>query len=154
MISSTASPVVTGPPPVDTARVQRRTLRLLAGTQVIGGIGITIGIAVGGLLAARLGGVTVSGLAQSAAVVGGALLAVPVVGIMNRYGRRPGLALAYLVGAAGGVLVVVAAGRRPGRGGVRRTAGAAWRVLRPADPAQTGGRAGTRRQRGRRAHRR
>lgn len=109
MISSTASPVVTGQLPVDTARVQRRTLRLLAGTQVIGGIGITIGIAVGGLLAARLGGVTVSGLAQSAAVVGGALLAVPVVGIMNRYGRRPGLALAYLVGAAGGVLVVVAA---------------------------------------------
>ncbi|WJK39877.1 MFS transporter [Solwaraspora sp. WMMA2056] len=109
MISSTASPMVTGPPPVDTARVQRRTLRLLAGTQVIGGIGITIGIAVGGLLAARLGGVTVSGLAQSAAVVGGALLAVPVVGIMNRYGRRPGLALAYLVGAVGGVVVVVAA---------------------------------------------
>ncbi|MFY1633173.1 MFS transporter [Solwaraspora sp. WMMB335] len=94
---------------VDTARIQRRTLRLLATTQVIGGIGVTIGISVGGLLAARLGGVTISGLAQSASVVGGALLAVPVVRIMNEYGRRPGLVLAYLVGATGSVVVVVAA---------------------------------------------
>jgi len=94
---------------VDVAAAQRRTLWLLSATQVIGGIGVTIGIAVGGLLAARLGGTTISGLAQSAAVVGGALFAVPVVRIMNAYGRRPGLVVAYLTGAAGGVVVVSAA---------------------------------------------
>lgn len=108
MTAVTSAAGTSTPPPDATARIQRRTLRLLAGTQIIGGVGITIGISVGGLLAAELGGVTVSGLAQSAAVVGGALLAVPVVRIMNQYGRRPGLVLAYLVGALGGVLVVAA----------------------------------------------
>ncbi|MGN9776701.1 MFS transporter [Micromonospora sp. H33] len=92
----------------DVAPIQRRTLRLLFGTQIIGGIGVTIGIAVGALLAARVAGTAVAGLAQSAAVVGGALLAVPVTRIMNGHGRRPGLAVAYLVGAVGAVLVVVA----------------------------------------------
>ncbi|MGW0433214.1 MFS transporter [Micromonospora sp. NPDC003197] len=91
------------------ARVQRRTLRLLFGTQIIGGIGTTIGVSVGALLAARLVGTAVSGLAQSAAVVGGALLAIPVTRIMSAAGRRPGLVAAYLTGALGGVLVVLAA---------------------------------------------
>ncbi|KXK60987.1 MFS transporter [Micromonospora rosaria] len=93
----------------DVAVVQRRTVRLLAGTQVLGGTGVTIGVAVGALLAADLAGTAVAGLAQSAAVVGAALLAVPVTRLMTGYGRRPGLALAYLVGAAGGVLTVLAA---------------------------------------------
>src|SRR5690606_7138424 len=44
-----------------------------------------------------------------AAVVGGALLAVPATRVMQVGGRRAGIALAYLVGAVGGVLVVVAA---------------------------------------------
>ncbi|NJP31685.1 MFS transporter [Micromonospora thermarum] len=101
---------LTAPAPArpDVAPIQRRTLRLLFGTQVIGGIGVTIGIAVGALLAARVAGTAVAGLAQSAAVVGGALLAVPVTRIMNGHGRRPGLVVAYLVGAVGAVLVVVA----------------------------------------------
>ncbi|MEE6263030.1 MFS transporter [Plantactinospora sonchi] len=91
------------------ARIQRRTLLLLCVTQVIGGVGMTMGMSVGVLLAARLGGTAISGLVQSAAVVGGALLAVPVTRIMRGGGRRPGLVAAYLVGAVGGVLIVVAA---------------------------------------------
>lgn len=94
---------------LDVAPIQRRTLRLLFITQIIGGIGLTIGVTVGALLATRIAGTAVSGLASSAAVVGGALLAVPVTRIMAGHGRRPGLVLAYLVGALGGVLVVVAA---------------------------------------------
>ncbi|SDY50386.1 Predicted arabinose efflux permease, MFS family [Micromonospora pattaloongensis] len=90
------------------ARVQRRTLPLLFGTQIVGGIGTTIAVSVGALLTSRLVGTGLSGLAQSAAVVGAALLAVPVTAVMNRRGRRPGLALAYLVGAAGAALVVAA----------------------------------------------
>ncbi|MEV4655680.1 MFS transporter [Micromonospora sp. NPDC049301] len=96
----------------DVAPIQRRTLRLLFTTQIVGGIGVTIGIAVGALLAARIAGTAVAGLAQSAGVVGAALLAVPVTRIMTRHGRRPGLVVAYAVGAVGGVLVVVAAATR------------------------------------------
>ncbi|MEV0729095.1 MFS transporter [Polymorphospora sp. NPDC050346] len=97
------------PVAVDVPRVQRRTLRLLFGTQIVGGIGTTIGISVGALLAARLVGTSLSGLAASASVVGGALLAVPVTRIMTGHGRRPGLVTAYAAGAAGALLVVAAA---------------------------------------------
>jgi MFS family permease len=100
------------PPRSDVAAIQRRTVRLLFVTQIIGGIGVTIGISVGALLAARIAGTAVAGLAQSAGVVGGALLAVPVTRIMAGHGRRPGLVVAYLVGAVGGVLVVLAAALR------------------------------------------
>ncbi|MGW5670365.1 MFS transporter, partial [Micromonospora sp. NPDC003776] len=106
MATDLTAPPLTRP---DVAPIQRRTLRLLFVTQIIGGIGVTIGIAVGALLAARIAGTAVAGLAQSAAVVGAALLAVPVTRIMTGHGRRPGLAVAYLTGAAGGVLVVLAA---------------------------------------------
>ncbi|MEV1286990.1 MFS transporter [Micromonospora sp. NPDC049679] len=111
MIPSTAAPT-RDPVGADghvAAVVQRRTLRLLVATQIIGGIGITTGLSVGALLAARLAGTGISGLAQSAGVVGAALLAVPVTRLMNVRGRRPGLALAYAVGAAGAALVVAAA---------------------------------------------
>lgn len=89
--------------------VQRRTLALLVTTQIIGGIGVAIGITVGALLSARMAGVGLSGLPGSGAVIGGALLAVPVTRLVQARGRRPGMALAYLVGALGAVLVVLAA---------------------------------------------
>jgi MFS family permease len=93
----------------DVPAVQRRTLRLLFSTQVIGGVGVAVGLSVGALLAAEMAGVGASGLAQSAAVVGAALLAVPAVRIMRQYGRGPGLVAAYLAAALGGVGVVAAA---------------------------------------------
>jgi len=103
-----SAPVITAEI-VDVAAIQRRTLRLLFTTQIIGGIGTTIGITVGALLAARLAGVALSGVAQSSAVVGGALLAIPATRMMRLHGRRPGLVLAYACGAVGAVLVIVAA---------------------------------------------
>jgi MFS family permease len=93
----------------ETAAIQRHTLRLLFSTQIIGGVGVAIGLSVGALLAADMAGVGISGLAQSAAVVGAALFAVPVTRIMRQYGRRPGLAAAYLTAALGGTTVVAAA---------------------------------------------
>ncbi|GAA2513478.1 MFS transporter [Pilimelia columellifera] len=89
--------------------VQRRTLLLLFATQIIGGTGVAIGISVGALLTARIVGTGLSGLAQSAAVVGGALLAIPATRIIQARGRRPGLVLVYTLGASGSVLVVIAA---------------------------------------------
>ena len=89
--------------------VQRRTLQVLFATQVAGGVGMTVGMSVGALLAADMVSVGVSGLAQSAAVMGAALLAIPATRIVRRYGRRPSLATAYGVAAIGGVLTVTAA---------------------------------------------
>jgi MFS family permease len=94
---------------VDVAAVQRRTLRLLFLSQILGGVGVAIGLSVGALLAADMAGVGLSGLAQSAAVVGAALLAVPVTRIMRQFGRRTGLATSYLTAATGGAGVVTAA---------------------------------------------
>lgn len=93
------------------AAVQRRTLRLLFVTQIVSGIGVAIGASVGALLAADLAGIGVSGLAQSAVVVGAALFAVPATAIVRRHGRRPSLAAGYCVAAAGAMLVVTAAVR-------------------------------------------
>ena len=94
---------------MDLASVQRRTLRLLFATQIISGVGIAIGSSVGALLAADLAGIGLSGLAQSAAVIGGALFAVPATAIVNKRGRRPSLAAGYLVAALGSLIVVMAA---------------------------------------------
>jgi MFS family permease len=96
---------------MEVAAVQRRTLRLLFVTQIISGIGVAIGASVGALLAADLAGIGVSGLAQSAVVIGAALLALPATAIVNRHGRRPSLAAAYFVAAVGAILVVTAAMR-------------------------------------------
>ncbi|MGH7508992.1 MAG: MFS transporter [Gemmatimonadales bacterium] len=93
------------------AAVQRRTLRLLFVTQIISGIGIAIGASVGALLAADIAGVGVSGVAQSAIVVGAALFALPAAAIVYRHGRRPSLAAGYFVAAVGSIIVVAAAAR-------------------------------------------
>jgi MFS family permease len=94
---------------VDVAAAQRRTMRLLFATQVIGGVGVTVGSSVGALLAADIAGTSASGLAQSAAVVGAALLAVPATAIVQRRGRRPSLAASYGVAGIGAAVIVVAA---------------------------------------------
>jgi len=91
-----------------TEAIQRRTLRLLFATQIVSGMGVSIGSSVGEQRA-ELAGVSLSGLAQSAAVVGGALAAIPATAIVHRHGRRPSLAAAYGVAAVGAVLVVLAA---------------------------------------------
>jgi MFS family permease len=91
------------------AAVQRRTLRLLFATQIVSGVGVSIGASVGALLAAEMAGVSVSGLAQSAVVIGAALFAIPATSIVRRHGRRPSLAAAYLTAAAGAGVVVAAA---------------------------------------------
>ena len=107
-MTTLAAPVRTN---VDVRGVQRRTVRVLMASQLIGGIGVAIGIAVGALLAARMGGTEVSGLGQSSLVVGGALLALPVSRIMRARGRRPGLVFAYAAGVLGAAEVVVGAAR-------------------------------------------
>ncbi|HEV2066356.1 MAG TPA: MFS transporter [Thermomicrobiales bacterium] len=91
------------------ADTQRRVVRVLAASQVLGGIGAAAGAAVGASLAADLATESLSGLSASASVIGSALMAIPVSRIMQQRGRRPGLAFAYLVGMAGAVVIVIGA---------------------------------------------
>lgn len=97
------------PAPVDLAAVQRRTVVTLVGGQALGGVGITVGIATAALLAAEVSGSTeLAGLVQTMQVLGSALAAYLLARLMSARGRRPGLAVGYLLGAAGAVLCVVA----------------------------------------------
>ncbi|MER7002700.1 MFS transporter [Dactylosporangium sp. NPDC000555] len=94
--------------PADVASLQRRTLGLLVGTQIVGGLGVASGVSVGALLAASLAGPWAAGLAGSCAVIGAALIAIPATRLMRTGGRRPGLVFAYSTGAAGALLVALA----------------------------------------------
>ncbi|MFF0743557.1 MFS transporter [Streptomyces sp. NPDC004111] len=90
--------------------LQRRTTAVLIVSQILGGLGVPIGIALAPVLATEISGTeAVSGLAPTASVVGTALLSVPLASLMTSRGRRPGLVLAYLIGALGAGLVVLAA---------------------------------------------
>jgi MFS family permease len=95
---------------VDVARVQRRTLGVLSGGVALAGLGVTVGITAGGLLARDVAGTdSASGLGQTAGVLGAAVLAVPLARVSDAAGRRVGLAAGYAISAVGAVLTVLAA---------------------------------------------
>ncbi|MGZ4438227.1 MAG: MFS transporter [Nocardioidaceae bacterium] len=96
-------------PEEELRKVQRHTLTVLVATQALGGLGITIGIAVAALLAEQISGSEkLAGLAQTTQVLGAAVASLLLAHLMGRAGRRPGLTLGYLLGAVGGALCVVA----------------------------------------------
>ncbi|GAA1908726.1 MFS transporter [Nocardioides lentus] len=92
------------------AALQRRTLRVVVACQVFGGAGLAAGITVGALLAAEmLGGAGVAGLPAALFTLGSAAAAYGVGRLSQRSGRRVGLGIGFLVGAAGSAGVVLAA---------------------------------------------
>ena len=94
----------------DVVRVQRRSLAVLGGGVALAGLGITVGITVGGLLARDVAGTdTAAGLGQTAGVLGAAVVAVPLAAISDRGGRRAGLATGFAVAVVGALLAVFAA---------------------------------------------
>lgn len=94
----------------DLATVQRRTIRVLAAAQVLGGVGVGAAISVSGLIAEDVSGSTaLSGLAQTSAVLGAAVLALPMARLMAARGRRPGLAAGYVVALIGCLFVITGA---------------------------------------------
>jgi MFS family permease len=91
------------------AQVQRRTMGTLVVAQSLGGVGITIGIAVAAILAEELSGSeSLAGLAQTMQVLGAALASFLLAHLMGRRGRRAGLVLGYVLGATGAGLCVLA----------------------------------------------
>ncbi len=94
---------------IDQPAAQRRTVHTLIGSQMLGGTGVASGIAVGSILAEEiLGSPDLAGLANTAQVLGAAVLTVPMARLMAARGRRTGLATGYVTGAIGAVLAVLA----------------------------------------------
>lgn len=90
--------------------LHRRTLAVVALSQMLGGAGLAAGITVGALLAQdMLGGEGVAGLPTALFTLGSAAAAFTVGRVTQRSGRRLGLAGGFLVGALGAVGIVVAA---------------------------------------------
>jgi MFS family permease len=96
----------------DAARrsLQKRVLAVVAAAQVLGGAGLAAGVTVGALLARQmLGSDELSGLPTALFTLGSASAALLVGRVTQVRGRRQGLSLGFLAGAAGAVGVVVAA---------------------------------------------
>ncbi|WP_433431086.1 MFS transporter [Nonomuraea sp. CA-141351] len=89
--------------------VQRRTLAVLSATQIVGGVGVAVGLALSSVVVDELSGSTViSGFAGTATVLGAALLALPTAKAAGTGGRRAGLSVAYAAALAGCVISVLA----------------------------------------------
>jgi MFS family permease len=109
------SPTIVTVSPNDTTAVhavQRHTIKTLAASQILGGVGVATGATVGALLASQLSSESYSGLSSTASVVGAALIAIPVSRVMNQRGRGAGLMVGYGIGMLGALIVVIGASLR------------------------------------------
>ncbi|MGC4937610.1 MFS transporter [Kribbella sp. DT2] len=98
------------PQDVTAQGLQRRTLRVLVVSNVVGGVAVASGFAVAGLLAENISGSTsMAGLVATSTTLGAAILAVPLAGLARTHGRRVSLATGYLIATVGAALSIVAA---------------------------------------------
>jgi MFS family permease len=96
--------------PAKREQVQRRILRILVISQILGGAGLAAGVTVGALLAEdMLGSTHLAGLPAALFTLGSAAAAFLVGRLSHRAGRRAGLTAGYTVGAIGGAGIVLAA---------------------------------------------
>ncbi|WEK14592.1 MAG: MFS transporter [Candidatus Microbacterium phytovorans] len=99
--------------PMEVAALQRRTVRVLAAGQVLGGIAFGATVSLGALLAADLSGdESLSGLATASVTLGASLCAIPLARLAARRGRRLALTLGNLFALVGISVVLVAAASR------------------------------------------
>jgi MFS family permease len=92
------------------AAVQRRTVRVLIASQILGGVGSSTGFSLSTLLAKDLtGNAGLAGLTGTCSAAGAALAAIPLSRVMAARGRRPGLVLGYGSAITGTLVIVLAA---------------------------------------------
>ena len=85
--------------PLDRSALQRRSLRILVFSQVLGGAGLAAGVTVGALLAEdMIGSTRFAGLPAALFTIGSAATAFLVGVLSDRGGRRVGLAVGYFGG--------------------------------------------------------
>lgn len=97
----------------DIARIQRRTVAILATGQVLSGVGFGATVSLGALLAADISGDDAfSGLATASVTLGAAICAIPLARMAARRGRRMALTLGNLLALLGIAIVITAAAVR------------------------------------------
>ena len=90
--------------------LQRRTLTVLAVSQVVGTVGVGIAPSIGILLATEVTDSELwSGLARTASTLGAAILGIPLGSLAARFGRRVALASGWWISAVGAAILVGAA---------------------------------------------
>ena len=90
--------------------LQRRTLRTLMAGLIPAGAGMSGAYSAAAILGEELSGSeTLGGLAAAGMTAGSAVAAIPLARLMAARGRRPGLALGYLLGMGGAAACVLAA---------------------------------------------
>lgn len=102
----TAEPAAPAPADVPHAR---RNLVVLVFSNLLAGVGVASGAAVGALLAESLGGTSMAGLAQAVGVLAAAVASIPLATLAQVRGRRWALSLGYALSTVGALLIVTAA---------------------------------------------
>lgn len=94
----------------DVGSIQRRTVRVLSGSQLLSGVAVAGSVPAGALLANSIADSdAAAGLAQTSVVLGAAIVALPLARLALTKGRRASLTVGYGIGALGAGIVVVAA---------------------------------------------
>ncbi len=91
------------------ARRYGRSIGVLIVSNLLGGVGVASGFAVGGLLAQNLGGTSMAGFAQACSTLGAAVAAVPLANVAARRGRRVSLSRGYALATVGALIILAAA---------------------------------------------
>ena len=96
-----------------TQDIQKRTIKVLATTQVLSGVGVAGTVAAGSLLVSSISNSeTLAGLSQTTAVLGAAAMAIPLSKLTQRGGRRLGLSVGYTVGLIGAAFAIFGGSQR------------------------------------------
>jgi MFS family permease len=93
--------------------IQKRTIKVLATTQILSGVGVAGTVAAGSLLVSSISNSeTLAGLSQTTAVLGAAAMAIPLSKLTQRGGRRLGLSVGYTVGLVGAAFAIFGGSQR------------------------------------------
>ena len=96
-----------------TQDIQKRTIKVLAATQILSGVGVAGTVAAGSLLVSSISNSeTLAGLSQTTAVLGAAAMAIPLAKLTQRGGRRLGLSVGYTVGLIGAAFAIFGGSQR------------------------------------------
>ena len=96
-----------------TQDIQKRTIKVLATTQILSGVGVAGTVAAGSLLVSSISkSESLAGLSQTTAVLGAAAMAIPLSKLTQRGGRRLGLSVGYTVGLIGAAFAILGGSQR------------------------------------------